>query len=72
MTFPPPICMVCRHLNSEGMTCTAYTTKIPDAILRSEVDHRRPYKDDNGIQFEPNPAMPADLVESIIEGAVVN
>lgn len=71
MTFPPAICTVCRHLNSEGVTCTAYSTRIPDEILRSQVDHRRPYKDDNGIQFEVNPAMPTDLVESIIEMAVV-
>lgn len=72
MTFPPPICMVCRHLSETGLSCSAYSSKIPEAILRSEVDHRRPYKDDNGIQFEVNPAMPSDLVESIIEQAVVN
>jgi len=72
MTFPPPICMVCRHLNETGLSCTAYSSRIPDEILQSRVDHRRPYKDDNGIQFEVNPAMPSDLVESIIEIAVID
>ena len=53
--YEPPLCMKCKHRNERtvDMTCTAYPKKIPDAIIESKVDHRKPYKGDNGIQYEP-------------------
>lgn len=49
--------MFCRHYDrqAEGFVCTAYPDGIPDAIIRSDVDHRQPYRGDHGIQFEANP-----------------
>lgn len=48
-----PMCMVCTRLVNEAdsLICTAYPDGIPTAILNSEVDHRRPYTGDHGLQF---------------------
>lgn len=46
-----PICMFCYHLQKDKFTCRAYPNGIPKEILGSVVDHRKSYKDDNGIQF---------------------
>jgi hypothetical protein len=60
-TSPIPICYSCAHLHGEELaplTCDAYPDGIPDAILDSVVDHRQPYEDDQGIQFEQGPEKP--------------
>ncbi len=49
---PPPNCYGCKHLLTDE-TCTAFPQGIPDPILHNEVDHRRPYPGDHGIQFDP-------------------
>lgn len=47
------LCHQCKHLFSKlAWTCSAYPRGIPLPILHSEVDHRRSYEGDNGIQFE--------------------
>jgi len=33
--------------------CKAYPEGIPEEILTNKVDHHKPYKGDNGIQYEP-------------------
>ena len=33
-------------------SCKAYPDKIPFIIISGGVDHRNPYKGDNGIRFE--------------------
>ena len=51
-----PICMACNHYawgDSEILSCKAYPKGIPEAILTGDHDHTKPYKGDNGIQFEP-------------------
>ena len=58
MTYPiTPICYKCKHFDYERrmlcFECKAYSNGIPDEIIDGEVDHTKPYKDDNGIQFEP-------------------
>ena len=47
------ICTRCRHYQGNSR-CSAYPIKIPTEILCGYVTHIRPYKDDQGIQFEPN------------------
>lgn len=48
-----PICMWCAHFERDapGLHCSAYTDGIPDEIITSRVDHRKPYTGDNGVQF---------------------
>jgi hypothetical protein len=35
------------------VACAAFPDGIPDAIATGEVEHRKPYAGDHGIQFEP-------------------
>jgi hypothetical protein len=54
MIGPAPICMDCKHFNSDnrkGLTCKAFPYGIPEEIITNKVDHKKPYKNDNGIQF---------------------
>ena len=47
-----PLCNGCIHLVAGG-TCEAFPGGIPVKILTGQHDHRKPYKGDNGIRFEP-------------------
>jgi hypothetical protein len=51
-TYDAPICYDCKH-KGKGLMCKAYPERIPDAILEGRHDHRKPYKGDQGIRFEP-------------------
>ena len=51
-TEPTAICNRCRHYQRDSR-CEAYTKKIPTEILLGYVFHIQPYKDDQGIRFEP-------------------
>ena len=59
MIGPAPLCVECRHLDrSDGpfgkrWGCAAFPDGIPDAIYLGGFDHRKPFKGDNGIRFEP-------------------
>ncbi len=44
------MCMECSRHNGD-LTCTAYPRGIPPQIIHSEVDHRKPFKGDHGLQF---------------------
>ena len=50
-----PICNQCKHFNrvSLNMICTAYPKGIPIQIIKSIVDHKTPFINDNGVRFEP-------------------
>ena len=51
-----PICAGCKHLvDGDALKCKAFPDGIPAAILWSKADHRRPYPNDNGIRYEPEP-----------------
>lgn len=66
---PVPMCAFCRHFDRQAETfaCSAYPDGIPDAIVRSDVDHRKPHAGDHGIQFEPGPRRkpPAGYLEML-------
>jgi len=43
-TLPAPICLSCKNLHKNK--------GIPQKIVDSEADHRKPFRGDNGIRFE--------------------
>ena len=54
-----PVCSYCAHFNKEGpFACPAFPDGIPQAMLRSRIDHTKPVDGDHGIQFEQDPAKP--------------
>lgn len=57
MTTPPmPLCLVCRRFNADNeraLTCQAFPQGIPETILLSNVDHRKPVEGDNDLLFDP-------------------
>ena len=52
-TLKPPLCAMCSRLNVEDYSCAAFPDGIPEAILTNKHDHRKPYKGDHGILFDP-------------------
>ena len=60
----PPMCFFCTHKlgykpkDMEGrynkLCCEAFPDGIPEDIYHSRYDHRKPFKGDSGILFEPN------------------
>jgi len=60
MTTPKtPLCATCKHLRDFppegedfGLACDAYPRGIPEEILDSKVDHRKPYSGDQGIRYK--------------------
>ncbi len=55
----PPLCINCKHLSPDNWSCAAFTEQIPDEVVASIWDHRKPIDGDHGIQYEPiNPDFP--------------
>lgn len=49
---------MCKHLEeNKPMHCAAFPEGIPDPILYNKVDHRKPYKGDHDVRFEPLEGM---------------
>ena len=46
-----PQCADCIHYLGKR-DCKAYPRRIPYPIFSNEVDHTKPYRNDNGIRFE--------------------
>jgi hypothetical protein len=47
-------CLKCKNWNyRKGSRCRAFPDGIPISILSFSINHHKPYKGDNGIQFEP-------------------
>jgi len=44
-------CLMCKHYKGKWQ-CDAFEI-IPDKIIGNDFDHKKPFKGDNGIQFEP-------------------
>jgi hypothetical protein len=57
-----PMCIECKHYieggDEPGFRCEAFPDGIPDEIFEGGFNHRKPYKGDNGIRFEPIPKAP--------------
>lgn len=45
-------CLSCKHFRNTPITCNAYPKGIPSKIITGNFDHTKPFKGDNGIQFE--------------------
>ena len=52
-TVTEPLCMKCKHRDSNPLTCKAFPKGIPVKILTGELDHHKAVAGDHGIQFEP-------------------
>ncbi len=59
MHYKNPICTSCKYFdhnniktNNETFTCTAFPKGIPEAILASDFDHKKPHPEDGGIKYE--------------------
>ncbi len=46
-------CDLCKHINSDAISCKAFPEGIPIMILSNQVAHTKPYPGDKGIRFEP-------------------
>lgn len=52
----PPICHYCARLRPRargqwGLFCDAFPDGIPETIIQTQVDHRKPYPGDHDLQF---------------------
>ncbi len=54
----PYQCFSCKHYkpNELGMACKAFPNGIPAEIADMQFDHRKPFPDDQGIQWEAKDA----------------
>ena len=54
-----PMCIGCKNYISDstepGFHCRAFPDGIPDEIFEGGFNHRKPFKGDHGIRFEPIP-----------------
>ena len=46
-------CLECKHFINNTLSCKAFPLNIPEDIITGIKGHTKPYKGDNGIQFEP-------------------
>jgi len=60
-----PMCLVCKHYQ-KAQRCDAFPKRIPQGILTSKFDHRKPFKCDNGIRFEPRENVSEDEIKHIL------
>ncbi len=47
------LCPECKYfIDNKKFTCKAFPKGIPDVIVFGKFNHKKPFKGDNGIQFE--------------------
>ena len=65
----PPICLNCKWFDiwnfepNNAFKCKAYPDGIPQVIQTSEINHKRPYDNDKGIQYEKTQVIADNLDE---------
>lgn len=70
MTQPMVQCAFCRHFDKsrrDGNFCAAFFSGIPREIIDGTHDHRRPYKGDHGVRFEPIDDNAAEAVAATFD-----
>lgn len=51
-----PICLYCKRYRRDDpdrLTCDAFPAGIPETIIESRLDHRKPVNGDRGLRFDP-------------------
>ena len=70
MSAGAPICAGCRRLHKveyeTPLSCAAFPDRIPDDILTSRADHRKPHEGDHGLTFLPKSGKMATAAAEII------
>lgn len=65
--IPAPLCSFCKHLikdeNGGPFACSAFPGGVPDAIFKSQHDHREPIKGDGGVLFSPKDKEGAEYAD---------
>jgi hypothetical protein len=67
--------MWCAHYrdDADSFACDAYPQGVPEVIVLSSVDHRKPYVGDRGIQFrmmdDPPVEFPTELFAEVFDRA---
>lgn len=68
MIHGPTLCPGCVHrheiLGLRPPTCDAFPDGIPRKIYIDGADHRKPFKGDGGVRFEPIPLVGTAIEES--------
>jgi hypothetical protein len=71
---PAPICLGCRRFvvaDREPLTCDAFPSGIPEAIIMNGADHREPYPGDGGSLFDPVDAQAARYARELFDHASI-
>lgn len=71
-TIVAPICYGCVHMKpcvapEFDFKCDAFPDEIPQKILVSEADHRKPFPGDGGVLFDPKDKDAADYATLIFD-----
>lgn len=73
-TLLAPICLGCKNLRdssreSATLRCSAFPDGIPEAIITSQKDHRKPVAGDRGIRFVARSDEASDYANLLFEGS---
>jgi hypothetical protein len=64
-TYQVPLCLICKHYR-KAQRCDAFPKRIPQGILTSKFDHRKPFRGDNEIRFEPREDISKDEIRRVL------
>jgi hypothetical protein len=64
-TYQIPMCLICKHYR-KAQRCDAFPKRIPQGILTSKFDYRKPFRGDNEVRFEPREDVNEDEIKRIL------